>query len=182
MVTLVTRKQVLVPVAVIALCGALGACGSSPKASDATKATAATSASSTPTTTPATTTTTKIPLTGPSVTKIDASKTVAVGGKTVTVPTDGGKPIVQGVDDGQQIVISSTGFLPERLYSDPGSAIVWTNLTNQPQQILFDAFSVTSPVIPPGGSWSWKTQDSESIAYRSASGLSAVVTVLPPGL
>jgi hypothetical protein len=181
----VTRKQVLVPAAVIALCCALGACGSSPKASGATKSTASTPASSTPTTTASsgsTTTTTKIPLTGPSVTQIDASKTVDVGGKTVAVPTDGGKPIVQGVDDGQQIVISATGFLPERLYSDPGSAIVWTNLTNQPQQILFDAFTVTSPVIPPGGSWSWKTQDSESIAYRSASGLAAVVTVLPPGL
>jgi hypothetical protein len=178
-----TRKQILFPAAVLALCCALGACGSSPKATDATKPTATTSASTTPTTSPGSTTTTaKIPLTGPSVTKIDGSKTVAVGGRTVTVPTDGGKPIVQGVDDGQQIVISATGFLPERLYSDPGSAIIWTNLTNQPQQILFDAFSVTSPVIPPGGSWSWKTQDSESIAYRSASGLSAVVTVLPPGL
>ncbi len=177
------RKRVAAACFSVVLCGTLAACGSTAKSAGSTSST--TSGSTTPTTTPSgssTTTTDKVPLTGPTVSQIDASKTVSVGGKSVTVPTDGGKPINAQVDDGQQIVISATGFLPAKLYSNPGSAIVWTNLTNQPQQVIFNAFSVTSPEIPPGSSWSWKTQDSESIAYHSVSGLEAVVQVLPPGL
>jgi len=180
------KARVLAACLSVVLCGALAACGSTAKASGSTSGSTSstTSGSTTPTTATSgsTSTTAKVHLTGPTVSQIRASKTVAVGGKTVTVPTDGNKPVNPSVDDGQQIIISATGFLPAKLYSNPGSAIVWTNLTDQPQQVLFNAFPVTSPVIPPGGSWSWKTGDSESIAYRSASGLTAVVQVLPPGL
>jgi len=168
-----------------ALTVSLGACGSTAKNSSSTNGSGTTSTavgSTTRSTGSPTSTTEKVALTGPTVGEIQGSKTVTIGDKTVTVPTDGGKPINASVDDGQQIVISASGFLPARLYSNPGKAIVWTNLTGQPQRISFDAFAVTSPLIVPGGSWSWKTQNSESIAYRSDSGLSAVVTVLPPGL
>jgi hypothetical protein len=170
----------------LALTVALGACGSAAKNSASTDkdATTSTTAGSATQGTKSTTTSTteKVALTGPTASEIDGSKTVEVGGKTVKVPTDGGKPINSQVDDGQQIVISASGFLPSRLYSNPGKAIVWTNLTDQPQQIIFDAFPVKSTVIAPGAVWSWKTQDSESIAYHSNTGLSAVVAVLPPGL
>jgi hypothetical protein len=121
-------------------------------------------------------------LTGPSVAEISGSSKVEVGGKEVSVPTDGGRPINPQIADGQQIIISAAGFLPERLYSVPSEAIVWTNLTNQPQQVVFDYFAVTSPVIPPGGTFRYTTPSSESIAYHSKSGLHAVVTILPPGL
>jgi hypothetical protein len=163
---------------------AVAACGSSSKASGTTS----TSSSSTTSTTASnpgsssSSTTATTALTGPSVADIQSQKTVVVAGKTVTVPTDQGKPINADIDDGQQIIISSAGFLPAKLYSYPSHAIVWTNLTDQPQKISFDAFSVTSPVIAPGDTWSWTTQDSESIAYHSSSGLSAVVVVLPPGV
>jgi hypothetical protein len=116
------------------------------------------------------------------VTTIDSSKTVTIGQKTVKVPTDSGRPITSEVADGQQIIISAAGFLPQKLYSTPSVPIVWTNLTDQDEKVTFDYFSVTSPVIPPGGTFSWKTQDSESIAYRSSSGLHAVVVVNPPGV
>lgn len=178
-------KRIVVPALILALCCGLGACSSPAKASDTTKAPGTTVTTGTPATTAPTdsaSTTPKVALTGPSVGQIQTSKTVEVGGKTVTVPIDGNKPINASVDDGQEIIISAVGFLPAKLYSSPGEAIVWTNLTNQPEKIQFDAFSVTSPVIAPGGTWSWKTQDSESIAYRSSSGMSAVVDVLPPGL
>ena len=168
---------------VIALGASLGACSTAAKTfSDSSGTTTTTVASTQGTGSTTTSTTEKAALSGPSVAAIDSSKTVVVAGRTVSVPTDGGKPINPQVDDGQQIVISASGFLPARLYSNPGQAIVWTNLTDQPQRVMFDAFPVTSPVIAPGSTWSWKTQDSESIAYRSASGLTAVVTVLPPGL
>ena len=129
------------------------------------------------------TTTTSYPVTGPSLTEIERARTVTVGGKTVAVPRDNpAHAISPQVDDGQQVIISVAGFLPERLYSTPSEPIVWTNLTEQPQKVIFDYFSVSSPEIPPGGTWSWTTQDSESIAYRSSSGMHAVVTINPPGV
>jgi hypothetical protein len=178
-------QRSVVPALILALCCGLGACSSPAKASDTTKSPGTTVTTGTPATTAptdSTSTTQKVALTGPSVSQIETEKTVQVGGRTVTVPIDGNKPINASVDDGQEIVISAAGFLPARLYSNPGEAIVWTNLTDQPQKVMFNAFVVASPVIPAGGTWSWKTQNSESIAYRSDSGLSAVVTVLPPGL
>jgi hypothetical protein len=39
---------------------------------------------------------------------------------------------------------------------------------------------VKSPVIAPGGSYSWTSKTSESIAYHSASGLKAVLTINQP--
>jgi hypothetical protein len=176
------------PVLMVSTCLAvailLGACGSSPSGSakptdkSATTSTTATTAGSTGTSTP----TSFAHVTGPSVATIDSSKTVTVGGRTVKVPTDSGKPITTDVGDGQQIIISAAGFLPQKLYSTPTVPIVWTNLTEQDQQVVFDYFSVTSPVIPPGGTFTWKTAASESIAYRSSSGMRAVVVVNPPGI
>jgi hypothetical protein len=160
---------------------ALGACGSGQSASGTTRSTTSTFATGGTSTT---STTTKVRLTGPSLATIEGSKTVEVGGKVVVVPTDHGAPIDPQIDDGQQIVISAGGFLPARLYSTPGMAIVWTNLTEQPQQITFDALAVTSPVIFPGGTFRYSTPGvgSESIAYHSDTGLAAVVTILPAGI
>jgi plastocyanin len=107
---------------------------------------------------------------------------VVIGGKSVAVPTDQGKAISQVIDEGQQIIISASGFLPAKLYASPSEAIVWTNLTNQPQQVVFDHFSVKSPVIAPGATWKWTTVSSESITYHSISGMHALVIVNPPGI
>jgi hypothetical protein len=160
----------------------LGACGSSsPKAGSTTSTTATTSingAGGTSTTTSASSSSS----TGPSLQEIQASPTVIVAGKKVDVPSDGGKPINPDIDDGQQVIISAHGFLPARLYSTPAEALVWTNLTNQDQQVIFDHFAVKSPLIPPGGTFSWTSQASESISYHSASGMHAVVVINPPGV
>lgn len=161
----------------------LAACGSnSPKSASTSSTTTTTSSESDSQTTNTTATTAVDGATGPSISTIDSSKSVTVGGKSVTVPVDSGKPVLPGVDDGQQIAITEGGILPSKLYANPSQAIVWTNLTNQSQQVKFDYFSVTSPVIPPGGTWSWSTQDSESIAFRTTSGMRAVVIVNPPGV
>jgi len=119
--------------------------------------------------------------TGPSVAEIQRSSEVEVGGKQVPVPTEvAGHPISQTIDDGQQIIISAAGFLPARLFSTPDVAVTWTNLTDQPQQVIFDYLPVRSPVIAPGGSFSWTSASTQSIAYRTASGLHGVDTVNPP--
>ncbi|MFZ0667954.1 MAG: hypothetical protein WAM97_19565, partial [Acidimicrobiales bacterium] len=143
---------------IVAFAALLAACGSSSPKSDPTSTsnTTSSSGSTSSTSAPSTSTSTTGPhysATGPSVSTIDSAKSVTVGGKTVTVPIDSGKPAEPGIDSGQQIVISESGFLPSKLYSTPGDPIVWTNLTNQPQQVKFDYFAVQSPVIPPGGTW-----------------------------
>jgi hypothetical protein len=114
------------------------------------------------------------------VAQIRNSPTVTVGGRTVAVPTQAhGRPVSPVVDDGQTVLISAAGFLPHRLFSSPGVPVTWTNLTDQAQRIEFDNEPVRSPAIPPGGTWSWTTQSSLSVAYRSASGLTGVITVNP---
>ena len=99
----------------------------------------------------------------------------------VAVPTErASHPISSTIDDGQQIIISATGFLPPRLFSKPGIAVTWTNLTDEPQQVIFDYLPVKSPLIPPGGTFSWTSASSQSVAYKTGSGLHGVDTVNPP--
>lgn len=178
------RSVVLVLGTCLSLVAVLGACGTSKAANgDGNKqSTTTTTTTQTTQSTAPSTTTSSIPVTGPSLATIAASKTVKVDGKTVKVPTDSGVSINNDVADGQEVIISVGGFLPLRLYSTPSESIVWTNLTDQPQQVIFDHFPVTSPVIPPGGTFSWKSASSESISYHSASGMHAVVVINPPGI
>jgi len=167
----------------LALVVLVGGCGSNTKAGSGTTTTA-TPTTATSSTVPSTTTS-SIPVTGPSLAVIAASKSVTVDGKKVAVPTDSGRSIpscCQAVGDGQQIIITVGGFLPKRLYATPSVPVVWTNLTDQPQQVVFDHFAVHSPVIAPGGTFSWTSQDSESITYHSVSGMHAVLVLNPPGV
>jgi hypothetical protein len=177
------RSVVLVLATCLGLVAVLGACGTSKAANGDGKATSTTTTQTTPSTA-ASTTTSSIPVTGPSLATIAASKTVKIDGKTVKVPTDSGVSVAKNNDvaDGQDVIISVGGFLPLRLYSTPSESIVWTNLTDQSQQVIFDHFPVTSPAIPPGGTFSWKSAASESISYHSASGMHAVVVINPPGI
>jgi hypothetical protein len=178
------RSAVLVLGTCLSLVAVLGACGTSKAANGDGNTTSTTTTTQTTPSTSASTTTSSIPVTGPSLATIAASKTVKIDGKTVKVPTDSGVSVAVNNDDadGQDIAISVAGFLPLKLYSTPSEPIVWTNLTDQPQQVIFDHFPVTSPVIPPGGTFSWKSASSESISYHSASGMHAVVVINPPGI
>jgi hypothetical protein len=157
--------------AVTAVAGA--ACGSSAHPSGARSSGATSSAP--------VTRVTGIRITGPSVAQIERARQVTVGGKTVAVPTEiGTHPISPAIDDGQQIIISAAGFLPRRLFSTPDEPVTWTNLTDEPQRVIFDYFPVRSPVIAPGGTFSWTSMSTLSIAYKTASGLRGVDTVNPP--
>ena len=120
-------------------------------------------------------------LTGPSIAELRRSSRVVVQGRAVAVPTEEGTtPIAPQIDEGQHIIITARGMLPARLYSQSKEAVTWTNLTDEPQRVIFDYLPVRSPLIPPGGSFSWTSASSQSIAYHSASGLRGVDTVLPP--
>jgi hypothetical protein len=182
-----TRHRILLLATCVSLVAVLAACGSSHGANGTGTGNSTTTTNSTTATTGGSTgtstTTSSIPVTGPSLATLATAKSVAIAGKTVDVPYDGNvHPNASGPADGQQIIISVGGFLPPKLYSTLSGDIVWTNLTDQPQQVLFDSFPVQSPVIPPGGTFSWKSTSSESIAYHSASGMQAVVIVNPPGV
>jgi hypothetical protein len=163
------RRPPVLAAAVLAVTAVAGAaCGSSAHPSGAPS-----SASGTRVTGP--------PITGPGVARIEQARQVTVGGKTVAVPTEiGTHPISPAIDDGQQIIISAAGFLPRRLFSTPDEPVTWTNLTDEPQRVIFDYFPVRSPVILPGGTFSWTSVSTLSIAYKTASGLRGVDTVNPP--
>lgn len=125
----------------------------------------------------------RAPLRGPSAAQIARSTHVEVGGRQVAVPRERpGEAIAAAVDDGQQVVLSARGPLPARLYATPGEAVTWTNLTDEPQRVVFDHFALRSPSIPPGGTFSWTSPASESVAYHTPSGLHGVVVVNPRGL
>jgi uncharacterized Zn-binding protein involved in type VI secretion len=173
---------VLVPILAFALLAVVAGCGSGGKAGGSVTTGAPTTSSSAGSSTTTSSTTSSIPVTGPSLATIAGSSTLTIGGKKIAVPTDSGRPISPNIDDGQQIIITVGGFLPQRLYATPSALVVWTNLTNEPQQVVFDHFAVHSPVIPPGGKYSWTSQASESISYHSVSGMHAVLVLNPPGV
>lgn len=111
-----------------------------------------------------------------------------VGDMRVRVPTEihGQLPSrsPNAAQAGQEILITPGGIRPSLLLATQGLRVVWTNLTDQPQQIIFTNASGGSGPIRPGGTFSIATPRSESYTFRTASGLEGVLNVDPdiPGL
>ena len=62
--------------------------------------------------------------------QVIASSTITIGGKVYDVPSEGGGiPIKPYSDTGQQIIYTSSGFLPRTLYASLHTPVVWTNLS-----------------------------------------------------
>lgn len=151
---------------------ALGACGSGPSGSSGSTSTTSTS--------PATA---AVHVTGPSVQQILHSTQVVVDGKSVAVPYQiGTRPVSPIYDTGQHVLITVGGLLPKELFSARTYPVVWTNLTDQPQQVVFEHLPVTSPVIPPGGTWTFTSVSAQSISYHTHSGMHGVVQIQTPGV
>ncbi len=150
------NRPMFAAVGVMAALGA-AACGSS--------------ATATPSTSRSTTTTSIPPaaLKGP---------TVTIDGKAYPVPTEfGTTPIDPTSDTGQQIIITSKGFLPYHLFADLNTPIVWTNLSSKPVRISFEYSAVRSPEIPPGGTFTYSSKDVYSFVYRSSTGYRGSVDI-----
>lgn len=147
-------------IVVSALLG-LAACGGTPSAQkDPLKKDA--------TTIPKTTTTTAPPISTP---------TVVIGGKSVTVPTDDGTPITPLQDSGQNVVLTTKGFLPRVLYSSRSTEVVYTNLTPRAVTIQFPHSPASPPAtIAPGASYSY-TPRSMQYEYTSSTGDAGYVVV-----
>lgn len=102
---------------------------------------------------------------------------------TTTVPVERvGRPINVANDAGQAVIIVKGGYLaPEWLLAEETLPITWTNLSGAPQQVVFDDAPVHSPVIPPGGTFTWKSPGfAVGLTYHTANGHHARLTLQNP--
>lgn len=70
-------------------------------------------------------------------------------------------------DYGFVVQITPTGFHPQTLVAACCMPIVWMNLTNRPNSVIFDVEPGGSGAIPAGGSWTFTPPNAEALAYHS---------------
>lgn len=144
------------------------ACGGAPSAVKDPSESSTTPPSTTSIKPQSTTTTTAPPITTP---------TVLIGGKLVTVPTDDGGPITPLQDSGQNVVLTTKGFLPRVLYTGGSTSVVYTNLTPRSVTISFLHSPGTPPVtIAPGAKYAY-TPRADQYEYSSSTGYAGYVVV-----
>lgn len=101
---------------------------------------------------------------------------------TTTLPSESGQTIQPGLNPGQNIIIKGGRVLPQTLESAPGAPIVWYNLSNTAQRIVFAGVTplVDSGTIPPGATFSWTPPSGGPVDYSlEPSGFKAKVFVNP---
>ena len=77
--------------------------------------------------------------------QVIGSSTMTIGGKAYDVPSEGGGiPIKPYSDTGQQIIYTSSGFLPRTLYASLHTPVVWTNLSPKPLVLTLEHVGVCS--------------------------------------
>lgn len=150
-----SRPAPLLAVIALALVGLLAGCS--------TRTSASTTSSSTSSTTLAITTTTihYVP------------RYVSVGGRIVLMPTeDHHEPIQAYSNFGQNVIITSQGFEPSKLYAVRTSPVVFTNLTDQTQEVVFYHVPGTpnSGPIAPGGHYTFNYRFALALVYGNKSG------------
>jgi hypothetical protein len=97
---------------------------------------------------------------------------VTVGGHAVLMPTEKGhEPITAYSAFGQNIIITTKGFEPSKLYAAATAPIVFTNLTDTTQEVVFHDFPnvANSGPIPPGKSYSLHYSDAINLGYGNRS-------------
>ena len=105
------------------------------------------------------------------------SPTVVINGKSVQVPTEAqGVPVSPSVGSGQQVVLTSSGFLPRTLYAQLHQPIVWTNLTPKTVTLTLGHVGVPPQTLPPGGTFQWVPTVLD-FGYRSSTGHFGLVNV-----
>ena len=104
--------------------------------------------------------------------------TTIIGGQSIAVPTQtNGKPIAPYNDTGGQIILTDKGILPFHLFADLGQTITWTNLCTKAVTVTAISKDFTSPTIPPGGTFSWKSDTLISERYRVSNGFQGRIDV-----
>lgn len=127
---------------------------------------------STSASTTSTTTTTSTPLI--TTTTIHyVPRYVSVGGRTVLLPTEEHhEPITAYSAFGQDVIITNTGFEPSKLYALSKIPIVFTNLTDSTQEVVFyhSPTVATSGPIRPGGSYGFLYNATIALVYGNRTG------------
>jgi hypothetical protein len=98
---------------------------------------------------------------------------VSVGGHKVLLPTEAHhEPITGYSAEGQNIIITTHGFEPSKLYASRTAPVVFTNLTDGTQEVVFYSFPTVanSGGIAPGGSYTLHYSASITLAYGNRSG------------
>jgi len=70
-------------------------------------------------------------------------------------------------DYGHTILITDNGFEPHWLVSLCCAAITWKNMTQSAVSVRFDHQLVASGAIAPGGTFSWKPHNVQSVTYHA---------------
>jgi len=128
--------------------------------------------SSTSTTPKSTTTTFPIPFEKPTPAPVIGSTTITIAGVTFAVPREEynpGRPIQSTNDNGQQIIITNKGVLPQNLLAPTPTTITWTNLSSKPVNIYYSKAGTPgySGFIKPGGHFSLSMEGSGTISYNT---------------
>lgn len=94
------------------------------------------------------------------------SGTIGPSNPTTTVPLNGNRPIPTIFGAGQNVIISKQGCVPQTIEASVTAPVVWTNLSGEPQRIIFEHFPVDSGTIPVGGTFTWSTTQAVVLNYR----------------
>jgi hypothetical protein len=107
------------------------------------------------------------------------TQTVTIDGHSFRVPNGGGgRPIDAAVDTSGQIVLTDTGFLPQREIADLKQTITWTNLSSHPVTISFLNMPGTTPhQLPVGGTFTYSSATLINFEYVSSSGFHGTVSI-----
>jgi hypothetical protein len=104
---------------------------------------------------------------------------------TTTLPNERGQTIQPGLNPGQNVIIKSGRVLPQTLEASVSAPVVWYNLSNTPQRIIFDNYKydpVDSGTIPPGGTFTWTPPSGGPFNYQlEPSGFEGKVVLNPSG-
>ncbi len=98
---------------------------------------------------------------------------VRVGGHEVLVPTEQGhEPVNPQTGFGQNIEITAAGFRPLKLYAAASTPIVFTNMTDRTQVVVFYDFPglKQSRPIASGTTWSFQYSGAINLGYGNRSG------------
>jgi hypothetical protein len=98
---------------------------------------------------------------------------VTIDGHKVLIPTaQHHEPISSYSSFGQNVIITPKGFEPLKLYAASKTPIVFTNLTDHNQEVVFHDFPnvKSSGVIAPGKSFSFTYDAGIALVYSNPSG------------
>jgi hypothetical protein len=98
---------------------------------------------------------------------------VSIAGHTILMPTEEHhEPIEAYSNFGQNVIITNQGFEPANLYASGTAPVVFWNLTDQTQEVVFYHVpgTASSGPIAPGGHYDFHYRFASALVYGNKSG------------